>query len=68
MRDLERAAAMEILVGQHGYSRYILGDLPLNFHPAATSVSDAFALLPFFGPPDVRVFRLFYDGELGTPS
>jgi len=26
------------------------------------------ALLPFFGPPDVRVFRLFYDGELGTPS
>jgi hypothetical protein len=26
------------------------------------------ALLPFFGPPEVRVFRLFYDGELGAPS
>src|SRR3954447_16165981 len=30
--------------------------------------ADGSALLPFFGPPEVRVFRLFHDGELGTPS
>jgi hypothetical protein len=41
-------------------------DLSPRDHPAR--ILWLFALRPFFGPPDVGVFRLRYDGGLAAPS
>lgn len=45
-----------------------VSDLPLNCHPAAIRASTVFDPIPFFGPPEGGVFRLFHDGGLTAPS
>ncbi|MEI5679264.1 MULTISPECIES: hypothetical protein, partial [unclassified Mesorhizobium] len=56
------ASYQEILKFQQSANPFV--DLPLNFHPAAIRASAVFDPIPFFGPPEGGVSRLYPDGGL----